>query len=73
MATDGDISAALRRAYQALAPEAAERLPPAAGGAASAEGAQVEWEERAAIREFDGGMSRDDAERLTALELGARP
>ena len=26
----------------------------------------IEWEERAAIREFDGGMARDDAE-LEAL------
>lgn len=66
------MGAALRRAYQALAPEAAERLPPAAGGAA-AEGVRVEWEERAAIREFDGGMDREEAERLTALELGAPP
>lgn len=73
MATDGDMGAALRRAYQALAPEAAEQLSPAAGGAASAEGVQVEWEERAAIREFDGCMDREEAERLTALELGTRP
>lgn len=35
--------------------------------------ALAEWEERAAIREFDGGMSRVVAEALTALELGPRP
>jgi hypothetical protein len=35
--------------------------------------ASAEWEERAAIREYDGHMSRGEAERLTALELGPRP
>jgi hypothetical protein len=29
--------------------------------------------ERAAIREYDGGMSRPQAETLTALELGPCP
>lgn len=28
------------------------------------------WEERAAVLEFDGGMSRPEAERNAALELG---
>lgn len=28
------------------------------------------WEERAAIREFDGGQSREDAERAAARDLG---
>ncbi len=31
------------------------------------------WVERAAIREYDGGMSRAEAEVLTALELGPCP
>lgn len=35
--------------------------------------ALAEWEERAAILEFDSGMSRAEAEVLTALELGPRP
>jgi len=29
----------------------------------------IEWEERAAIREFDGGMSRDDAELEALFDL----
>jgi hypothetical protein len=29
-----------------------------------------EWEERAAIREFDGGQSRADAERAAYAEVG---
>ncbi|MDP3704013.1 MAG: hypothetical protein Q8R78_06455 [Candidatus Omnitrophota bacterium] len=35
--------------------------------------AWAEWEERAAIREYDGGMSRLQAERLAEADLGARP
>lgn len=30
------------------------------------------WEERAAILEYDGGLSREEAERQTAEELGYR-
>lgn len=30
---------------------------------------RIEWEERAAIREFDGGMSRDDAELEALFDL----
>ena len=45
-----------------------ERTP--APGAAEA---WVEWQERAAIREYDGGMSRETAEILTAVELGPCP
>jgi hypothetical protein len=33
----------------------------------------VEWEERAAILEFDGGMSRREAELRAAAELGFQP
>jgi len=29
----------------------------------------IEWEERAAIREFDGGMARDDAELEALFDL----
>lgn len=32
-----------------------------------------EWEERAAIREFDGGMSRAEAEAMTTGDLGPSP
>ena len=32
-----------------------------------------EFEERAAILEFDGGFSRTEAERLAAVELGLEP
>ena len=32
--------------------------------------AWVEFEERAAILEFDGGYSREEAERLAQIELG---
>ena len=35
--------------------------------------ALVEWEERAAILEFDGGFSRAEAERRASLQLGVRP
>lgn len=35
--------------------------------------ALVTWLERAAIHEYDGGMSRAEAEARTALELGPRP
>ncbi len=31
------------------------------------------WDERAAIREYDGGMSRREAELHTTMELGPRP
>ena len=31
------------------------------------------WDERAAIREYDAGMSRREAELHTAMELGPRP
>lgn len=37
------------------------------------EEALAAWDERAAIREFDGGMSRETAEELTTCELGPRP
>lgn len=40
-----------------------------AEGAAS-RGLLDAWEERAAIREYEGGQSRDEAEREAALELG---
>ncbi len=32
-----------------------------------------EWQERAAIREYDAGLSRDLAEALTVLDLGECP
>lgn len=35
--------------------------------------ARALWEERAAIKEFCGGMSREAAERGAALELGLPP
>ena len=41
-------------------------------GGASAE-AWAAWLERAAIREYEGGMSRAEAEVRTALELGPCP
>jgi hypothetical protein len=31
------------------------------------------WEERAAIKEFLGGMSRAESERLTSEEMGWKP
>lgn len=31
--------------------------------------APIDFEERAAIREFDGNMSREDAEQATYLEI----
>ena len=31
---------------------------------------RIEMEERAAIREFDGGMTREEAERLTRIDYG---
>lgn len=31
---------------------------------------RIEMEERAAIREYDGGMTREEAERLTRLDYG---
>lgn len=69
---DGELGAALRRAYQVLLAEVADQ--PALRGYLSTEDAWMEWEERAAIREYDGGMGRGEAEALTALELGkARP
>lgn len=34
---------------------------------------RVDWEERAAIREFDGGIDRAEAEAMTAAELGQPP
>lgn len=33
----------------------------------------VTWEERAAIREFDGDVEREAAERATKRELGYQP
>lgn len=50
-----------------LVPEVADQ---SALRASSAEAARAEWEERAAIREYDGGMSRAEAEALTDSELG---
>jgi hypothetical protein len=34
------------------------------------ESLEYDWEERAAIREFDGGFSRYEAEQLAAQDLG---
>jgi len=47
-------------------------------GAAKFEGDNVidlrhAFEERAAIMEYDGGMTRDDAERMAAAETGFDP
>lgn len=71
MATDGSLSAALRRFYQAFASELVDQPPSAvAAPQTTADDDWAEWEERAAIREYDGGMSRVEAERLTRLELG---
>lgn len=42
-----------------------------AGHAPSA--AWAEWQERAAMREFEGGLDRGTAEVLTAVELGPCP
>lgn len=39
----------------------------------SAADARALWEERAAIKEFCGGMSREAAEREATLELGLPP
>ena len=35
--------------------------------------AAAEWDERAAILEFEAGLDREEAERQTALALGSRP
>ena len=42
-------------------------------GAEAASEALATWDERAAIREYEGGMSRREAELMTAMELGPRP
>ena len=42
-------------------------------GAEAAFEALTAWDERAAIRQYDGGMSRREAEHHTAMELGPRP
>ena len=39
----------------------------------TAEEHRIEWEERAAILEYEGRLSRDAAERQATLELGYRP
>lgn len=41
--------------------------------AEAASEALATWDERAAIREYEGGMSRREAELTTAMELGPRP
>jgi len=41
--------------------------------AEAASEALATWDERAAIREYEGGMSRREAELMTAMELGPRP
>jgi len=46
---------------------------PQRAAAEVAAAAWVAWEERAAIREFEGGMSRREAEAATAQELGPAP
>lgn len=46
--------------------------PPQAVAALDPE-ALAEWEERAAILEFEGGFSRAEAERRASLQLGVSP
>lgn len=67
LATEDALAAALRAACSAL--EAVAR--PALNSAAADHWAA--WLERAAIREYGGGLSRHEAERLTAAELGPCP
>jgi len=45
------------------------RMQPAAGASALADLVDA-WEERAAIRQYDGGQAREDAEKGAAVELG---
>lgn len=55
-----------------MVPTEKQYMPHCAPEEASAD-AWGEWEERAAIREFDGGMSRAEAEAVTAADLGSSP
>lgn len=113
MATDDAFAAALRSAYERLAPAGGERFPvesdwePGSGRlgtdilpqdqmitgrvprvptvpskneytwnrtpAPDPAEAWAAWVERAAIREFDGGLTRVAAEAITAVELGPCP
>ncbi len=78
MANDDPLHAAIKAAHARWSPKMAGRLRPnpkfeplgeAAKGDEAAAEAHAAWLERSAILEYDGGLSRSEADRKATLDL----